>query len=108
MLATPHQNAVTEHSITPLCVKMSSVPLDGRIFKATTIDAELAHELENVLIHEQAGHKLQDSYIVFWYQLSALKNLSHIKACNLKTETQTPLFLDGGHWDPTLIPAALR
>lgn len=106
MLTPPRpRNAITENSITPLRPKMSSVPLEGRILKAATLDAELATELENASIHEQAG--LQGSYVVFWCQLSALENISQIRARDLKLEEWMPLFLSG-YWDPLLIPAALR
>lgn len=108
MLTPPRRpRIVTEPNLTstPLQPKTSSVPLDGRVFKAATLDAELTTELENASIHEQAG--LKGSYVVFWCEHSALKNLPRIKARNLKTEENTPLFL-GTYWDPFLIPVALR
>ena len=106
MLTTPpHQNAITEQSITPLHPKTSSVPLDSRILKAATINAELFTKLEDASIHEQAS--LKDSYIIFWCQLSTLKNLLRIKAQGLETEQHMLLFLRS-YWNPFLISDALH
>ncbi|KIK27345.1 hypothetical protein PISMIDRAFT_8186 [Pisolithus microcarpus 441] len=92
MSATPpppgFRNAITEPSITPLHPKTSSVPLDGRIFKAATIDVELAAKLEGATIFE----------VAHW---------SGIKAELLKTIDGTPLFRNGC-WEPSLIPHALH
>ncbi|KAI6027296.1 hypothetical protein BKA83DRAFT_4123368 [Pisolithus microcarpus] len=64
MSATPpppgFRNAITEPSITPLHPKTSSVPLDGRIFKAATIDVELAAKLEGATIFEVAHWRSKD------------------------------------------------
>lgn len=99
------RNAITAPSITPICPKTSSVPLDGRSFKAATLDAELATELENATIYEQAG--LQDNYIAHWCQLSDVaENLSQVQARSLKHE-DIPLFVSGC-WEPSVIPALLR
>ena len=99
------RNAITDLSITPLHPKTSSVLLDGRVFKAATLDAELASELEDATLFEGVGCK--DIYIVYWYRLSRLKNISEIKARQLKTTDSTLLFCSGC-WEPTLIPHILR
>lgn len=95
---------ITDLSITPLRPKTSSVPLDGRVFKAATLDAELASELEDATIFEAAGCK--DSYVVYWYQLSHLENINEVKAKLLKAIYDTPLFRNG-FWEPSLIPHIL-
>ena len=98
------RNVITDLSITPLRPKMSSVPLDGRVFKAATLDVELASELEDATIFEAAGCK--DSYIVYWYQLSHLETVGGIKAKLLKAINDTSLF-HNGCWEPSLIPHIL-
>ena len=99
------RNAITHFSITPLRLKTSSVPLDGRIFKTATLDAELTTELEDATLFEEAGVK--GNYIVFWYQLSCLVNLGKIKAELLITIKKMSLFCNG-RWEPSLIPHVLR
>ena len=96
---------ITDLSITPLRLKTSSVPLDGRVFKAATLDIELASELEDATIFEAAGCK--GSYIVYWYQLSRLETIGGIKAKLLKAINDTSLFRNGC-WEPSLIPHILR
>ncbi|KAI6034655.1 hypothetical protein BKA83DRAFT_4487640 [Pisolithus microcarpus] len=86
---------------------MSSVLLDGRIFKAATIDTELAAKLEGATIFEAAHWRSKGNYVIYWYQLSCLKNISGIKAELLKTIDSTPLF-HNGCWEPSLIPHVLR
>jgi hypothetical protein len=99
------RNAITIPSITPLCPKTSSVPLDGRTFKATTLDVELSAELEDATIYEQAG--LKGNYVADWCQLSDVaENLSQIKARSLKY-LDASLFV-GSCWEPSLIPSSLR
>ena len=64
-LSHPHpsfRNAITDLSITPVRPKTSSVPLDGKVFRAATLDAELATELEGATIFEGVGSK--DSYVM--------------------------------------------
>ena len=99
------RNAITDLSITPLRPKTSSVPLDGRVFKAATLDADLASELEDATLFEGVGCK--DIYVVYWYKLSRLENIGEIKARQLKTTDSTLLFCSG-RWEPTLIPHVLR
>lgn len=99
------RNAISDLSITPLCPKTSSVPLDGRVFKVATLDADLATELEGATLFEEAGSK--GNYVVFWYQLSHLENIGEIRAELLKATNNTPLFR-GGYWEPSLIPHLLR
>ncbi|KAI6023240.1 hypothetical protein BKA83DRAFT_4493379 [Pisolithus microcarpus] len=81
MLATPSpprlnaHHAITEISITPLCQKTSSIPTDGKDFRAETLDFELLSHLE----------------------------IKDIKASNLvNADSGEPLFIDGC-WLPTLI-----
>jgi len=109
MFTTPppiFRNAVTEFSTMLLCPKTSLVPLDGRDFKAATLDAELATELEGATLHEVTrGSK--DNYIVFWYQPSHLDHMAGIKAELLQTINDMALFCNG-HWEPSLIPYALH
>ncbi|KAI6020926.1 hypothetical protein BKA83DRAFT_4126818 [Pisolithus microcarpus] len=100
------RNAITELSITPLHAKTSSVPLDGRVFKAATLDAELATELEGATIFE-APQGSKDSYVIYWYELSHLENIGRIRAELLKTIHDMPLFCKGC-WEPSLIPHMLR
>lgn len=107
MTTTPpsKRNAITAPSITPICPKTSSVPPDGRSFKTATLDVELATELENATIYEQAG--LEGNYIAHWCQLSDVaETLFQIKARSLTNE-DTPLFVSGC-WEPSLIPSLLR
>ena len=106
LLTPPHpRNAISDLSITPLCPKTSSVPLDGKVFKAATLDAELATELEGATLFEEAGSK--GNYVVYWYQLSRLENVSDIRAEFLKATNDTPLFR-AGCWESSLIPHLLR
>ena len=76
MLLTPPcpRNTISDLSITLLCPKTSSVPLDGKIFKAATLDAELATELEGATLFEEAGSK--DNYVVYWYHCSRILRTS--------------------------------
>ena len=99
------RNVITDLSITPLHPKTSSVLLDGRVFKAATLDAELASELKDATLFERVCCK--DIYIVYWYRLSRLKNIGEIKARQLKTTDSTLLFCSG-RWEPSLIPHVLH
>ena len=95
---------ISDLSITPLCPKTSSVLLDGKVFKAATLDTTLDTKLEGVTLFEEAGSK--DNYVVYWYQLSHLKNINEIKTELFKTTSDTPLF-HGGCWESSLIPHLL-
>ncbi|KAI6025140.1 hypothetical protein BKA83DRAFT_4491897 [Pisolithus microcarpus] len=84
MLATPSpprlnaRHAITEISITPLCQKTSSIPTDGKDFRAETLDLELVTELRDAMITEALGTR----FVAYWSRLSHLE-IKDIKASNL-------------------------
>ena len=103
----PTRNALTEFSITPFCQKTSSVLFDGKDFRAATLDAELANELDGTTISEMPQVPFRDHYVVYWYHHPRFKGIDALKASTLYTADQVPLYTEHC-WNPSLIPHSLR
>ena len=102
----PTRNALTEFSITPFRQKTSSVPFDGKDFRAATLDAELTNELDGATISETPQVPFRDHYVLYWYRRPHFKGIDALKASTLYTADQVPLYTEHC-WNPSLIPHSL-